>query len=87
VTGVLASFRELRGIGPATESRLHEAGVYTWEALADILAALANVRGGVDGLRDELAELSANRVDGVSGATRRSAAIRPERRPSRRAAR
>lgn len=67
MTGVLASFRELRGIGPATESRLHEAGVYTWEALADVLAALANVRGGVDGLRDELAEF-ANRVDGVSGA-------------------
>jgi hypothetical protein len=68
VTGVLASFRELRGIGPATESRLHEAGVYSWKALADVLAALANVRGGVDALRDELAELSASHVDGGSGA-------------------
>jgi predicted flap endonuclease-1-like 5' DNA nuclease len=27
--GELASFRELKGIGPATELRFHEAGIYT----------------------------------------------------------
>jgi hypothetical protein len=77
VTGLLASFRELRGIGPATESRLHEAGIYTWEALADVLAALANVRGGLEGLRAELAELSTSHADGrpVSGSERAEAFV------------
>jgi hypothetical protein len=64
VTGFPASFRELRGIGPATETRLHEAGVYTWDALSDLLAVLATVRGGVEGLRTELAEFADARDDG-----------------------
>jgi hypothetical protein len=68
VTELLASFRELRGIGPATETRLHEAGLYTWEALTDVLSALANVRGGVEGLRAELAELTAARDGAEPGA-------------------
>jgi hypothetical protein len=73
VTGLLASFRELRGIGPATEARLHEAGVYTWEALGDVLAALANVRGGVEGVRAELAELADARDDRDAGRDRERA--------------
>jgi len=48
----LASFRDLKGIGPATEARLHEAGVYTWEALGAAAAALAAVRGNGDTLRE-----------------------------------
>ena len=49
----LARFRDLRGVGPATEARLHEAGVFTWEALAEVLDALAAVRSSSgDALRD-----------------------------------
>lgn len=48
----LASFRDLKGIGPATEARLHEAGVYTWEALGAAASALAAVRGDGDTLRE-----------------------------------
>lgn len=40
-----APFRELHGVGPATEARLHAAGVDTWEALSEILTALSRVRG------------------------------------------
>jgi hypothetical protein len=39
----LASFRELKGIGPATESRLHAAGVYTWEALSEVVETLGKL--------------------------------------------
>lgn len=48
----LASFRDLKGIGPATEARLYEAGVYTWEALGAAASALAAVRGDGDTLRE-----------------------------------
>lgn len=41
----LANFRELKGIGPAREAKLHEAGVYTWAALSEVLSALGNVKG------------------------------------------
>ncbi len=41
---LLASFRELDGMSPATEARLHAAGVYTWEALAEVLDALGDVK-------------------------------------------
>jgi hypothetical protein len=48
----LANFRELPGIGPATEAELHEAGVRTWSSLAAVLGALGHVRGVVgDALR------------------------------------
>jgi hypothetical protein len=50
---VLASFRELKGVGPATEGRLHAAGVRTWPALGEVLAALARTRSA-----DPLGELS-----------------------------
>jgi hypothetical protein len=49
----LARFRDLRGVGPATEARLHEAGVFTWEALSEVLDAIAAVRSSSgDTLRD-----------------------------------
>jgi hypothetical protein len=41
----LANFRELHGIGPATEGELHEAGVRTWASLVAVLDALGRVRG------------------------------------------
>ena len=62
----LASFRDLKGIGPATEARLHEAGIYTWEALATAATALAAVRGNGDTLRD-VANLVAERRGEAGG--------------------
>lgn len=52
-----APFRELKGIGPATEGKLHASGIRTWAALAETLDAIARVTD-VDakrlrGLRDE----------------------------------
>lgn len=38
-------FRVLPGIGPATESRLHQNGIHTWAALADVLDAFARIKG------------------------------------------
>ncbi len=51
----LARFRELEGVGPATEAKLHGAGVYSWAALAEVVDALGNVRGSTG---DTLRELS-----------------------------
>jgi predicted flap endonuclease-1-like 5' DNA nuclease len=63
----LASFRDLKGIGPATEARLHEAGIYTWEALAAAATALAAAaRGNGDTLR-EVATLVAERRGEAGG--------------------
>ncbi|MGH3825501.1 MAG: hypothetical protein ACRDRA_22085 [Pseudonocardiaceae bacterium] len=45
MSDLLASFRELTGIKPAIEVRLHKAGVYTWEALAEVLDALGDIQG------------------------------------------
>ena len=59
----LASFRDLKGIGPATEARLHEAGIYTWEALAAAATALAAVRGEGDTLRDVANAVAARRAE------------------------
>jgi predicted flap endonuclease-1-like 5' DNA nuclease len=64
----LARFRDLKGVGPATEARLHEAGVFTWEALAEVLDAIAAVRSGTgDPLRD-LADQVAARVSAAEAA-------------------
>ncbi|MEV5963648.1 hypothetical protein AB0L70_17910 [Kribbella sp. NPDC051952] len=57
----LASFRDLKGIGPATEARLHESGIYTWEALAVAATALASVRGEGETLRDVANGVAARR--------------------------
>lgn len=52
-----ATFREISGVGPATEAELHEAGVRTWSSLATVLGALARVKGlagdALRALRDE----------------------------------
>jgi hypothetical protein len=56
VSESLASFRELKGIGPATEARLHEAGVYTWETLSEVVEILSRLRAGPGG--DTLRELA-----------------------------
>jgi len=64
---VLASFRDLKGIGPATEARLHETGVYTWEALAAAASALASVRGNGDTLREIANAVAARRTDAGEG--------------------
>lgn len=58
----LASFRELQGVGPATEARLHQAGIHSWRALSDVLAALGGMRSrGREPLR-ALAERAAARA-------------------------
>jgi hypothetical protein len=62
----LASFRDLKGIGPAIEAQLHEAGVYTWEALSAAASALAAVRGEGDTL-SEVANLVAARRSEAGG--------------------
>lgn len=59
----LASFRDLKGIGPATEARLHEAGIYTWEALATAASAIAAVRGNGDTLREVASRIAARRTE------------------------
>ena len=59
----LARFRDLKGIGPATEARLHETGIYTWEALAVAATALAAVRGEGDTLRDVANAVAARRAE------------------------
>lgn len=66
---VLATFRELKGIGPATEARLHEAGVLSWAALADVLAVINQVQGRGSGSATvrELAGLAAARAAEVGG--------------------
>jgi hypothetical protein len=63
----LASFRDLKGIGPATEARLHETGVYTWEALAAAASALASVRGNGDTLREIAGAVAARRTEENGG--------------------
>ena len=59
----LASFRDLKGIGPATEARLYEAGVYTWEALGAAASALAAVRGNGDTLHEVANHVAAQRTE------------------------
>lgn len=57
----LARFRDLRGIGPATEARLHAAGIHTWDALAVAATALAAVRGHGETRRDVADAVAARR--------------------------
>jgi hypothetical protein len=75
----LASFRELKGVGPAIEARLHAAGVLTWDALAQVAAALASVRGATG---ESLQDLSARIAEHATAAAQGQAAA-PARRPSR----
>lgn len=59
----LASFRELNGVGPATEAKLHEAGVYTWQALSTVISALSGVRGNPGHPLGELSAQLADKLD------------------------
>jgi hypothetical protein len=61
--GSLASFRDLKGIGPATEARLYETGIYTWEALAVVATALAAVRDEGETLRHVANAVAARRAE------------------------
>jgi hypothetical protein len=63
MTSEPASFRELKGIGPATEARLHEAGVTAWEALSAVVDALAATRAFSGDTRKDLAGALADRVE------------------------
>lgn len=65
----LADFRELDGIGPAIEARLHEAGVYTWAALSDVLTALVRVRGVASDALRGLIEQAAGHASTADEAT------------------
>jgi hypothetical protein len=66
----LASFRELRGVGPGPEARLHEAGVHTWKALSDVLDALSDLRDGcsLQELADQVAERFVEEQAGITQA-------------------
>lgn len=70
----LASFRELKGVGPAKEAKLHRAGVYTWEALAEIVDALGGATGRSG---DRLHELSDQLTGWVTAAGSSPVAGRP----------
>ena len=59
----LASFRDLKGIGPATEARLYEAGIYTWAALGAAASALAAVRSNGDTLHEVANLVAAQRIE------------------------
>ncbi len=67
MSDTLASFRELKGIDPATEAKLHEAGVYSWAALAEVVNALGNVRGSNGDTLRELSDRIAARASEVGG--------------------
>ena len=73
MSDLLASFRELQGIEPAIEARLHKAGVYTWEALAEVLNALDDVEASTQ--RELIDEISAraSEVGGNPAPTHRAA--------------
>jgi hypothetical protein len=74
MSGSLASFRELKGVGPATEARLHAAGVFTWEALSQVAAALGSVRGATgESLQDLSGRIAEHAAAGASGPRRPNA--------------
>lgn len=69
----LASFRELKGVGPAIEARLHEAGVFTWEALSQVAAALGSVRSATgETVQDLSGRIAEHAAAGASGPARRA---------------
>lgn len=67
MSDTLASFRELKGVDRATEAKLHEAGVYSWAALAEVVSALGNVRGSNGDTLRELSDRIAARASEVGG--------------------
>jgi hypothetical protein len=75
----LASFRELKGIGPATEARLHAAGVHTWEALAEVVETLSRLGAGTaDTLRELAGQIEDRRSAAGAGSLRRPGGERSE---------
>jgi hypothetical protein len=75
----LASFRELKGIGPAGEARLHEAGVYTWEALSEVVEILGRLRAGTgDTLRELAGQIEDRRSAAGAAGPRRADGERSE---------
>ena len=74
MSDALASFRDLKGVGPAIEARLHEAGVYSWQALAEVVDALGSIRrGSGDTLRDLSPDCGAAAQAGAYSSRRRTA--------------
>lgn len=69
MSDTLANFRELNGIGPATEAKLHEAGVYTWAAMSEVLHALIRVRGMTAGKLKALSAQAARLASEPDAAT------------------
>jgi len=69
MSDTLANFRELNGIGPATEAKLHEAGVYTWAAMSEVLHALIKVRGMTAGKLKALSAQAARLASEPDAAT------------------
>lgn len=67
----LSSFRELKGIGPASEARLHEAGVFTWEALSEVVEILSRLGAGTGETLRELAEQIEDRRSAAGAASPR----------------
>ncbi len=64
-----ARFHELKGIGPATEAKLHESGVHTWVGLAMALDAIARIKD-VDAKRlREIRDLARERADDAAADT------------------
>ena len=61
----LARFRDLKGVGPAIEARLHEAGVFTWEALSQVAAALGGIRSATGETLQDLSDRIAEQASAV----------------------
>jgi hypothetical protein len=75
----LASFRELKGIGPATEARLHAAGVYTWEALSEVVETLGKLGACTgDHFRELAGQIAERRPTAGAASPRRGDAERSE---------
>jgi hypothetical protein len=64
----LASFRDLKGVGPAIEARLHKAGVYSWQALAELVDALGSIRTPTGNTLQDLSDGIAERAQQAGAA-------------------
>jgi hypothetical protein len=66
MTDTPASFSDLAGFGPADEARLHEAGVYSWRALNQVLNTIGHLHRDGDerlrGLREAVASRAAEEL-------------------------
>jgi hypothetical protein len=55
-------FTAIKGIGKRADSRLHEAGVATWQSLADVLAAMSTIREASSERLGEMGRQAAKRA-------------------------